>query len=47
MTQKEVMKLCIDAVLSKASKQNPVIEKVKYWMNSQFISSVHGYLLLL
>ncbi|KAH7661916.1 nucleolar protein 4 [Dioscorea alata] len=29
MTQKEVMKLCIDAVLSKASKQNPVIEKVK------------------
>ncbi|KAJ0982813.1 hypothetical protein J5N97_011068 [Dioscorea zingiberensis] len=29
MTQKEVMKLCVDAVLSRACKQNPVIQKVK------------------
>ncbi|PKA52794.1 Zinc finger CCCH domain-containing protein 42 [Apostasia shenzhenica] len=29
MTQEEVKKLCFDAVLSRASKQNPVIRKVK------------------
>ncbi|KAF9619353.1 hypothetical protein IFM89_006540 [Coptis chinensis] len=35
MTEKELKKLCIDAVLSRASKQNPVIRQIKFLDNSK------------
>ncbi|KAK9113050.1 hypothetical protein Scep_020569 [Stephania cephalantha] len=35
MTEKELKKLCIDAVISRASKQNPVIRQIKYLKDSK------------
>ncbi|KAK1320779.1 hypothetical protein QJS10_CPA03g00720 [Acorus calamus] len=35
MTEKELKRLCIDAVLSRAHKQNPVIRQVKFLTNSK------------
>ncbi|KAF9611800.1 hypothetical protein IFM89_035785 [Coptis chinensis] len=35
MTEKELKKLCVDAVLSRASKQNPVIRQIKFLDNSK------------
>ncbi|KAK9108925.1 hypothetical protein Sjap_016985 [Stephania japonica] len=35
MAEKELKKLCLDAVISRASKQNPVIRQIKYLKDSK------------
>lgn len=47
MSEEDVKKLCIDAVLFRASKQKPVIQMVCYnWIVKELFHSVYSMLLV-